>query len=611
MRPLLFLLLITACGAVRREALNRWADDRLWPVLEAQEHRDTPALCALLKHGTHAVREAAALAFASVQDSAARRCLMAALHDPEPHVRAAAASSLALVADTMVARLLSDAFTAEHDSAARRALLHAAFRAELSTREHDAQWLIGFLESDDAMIRLLAAQKLSRSTPALNDMEHGVLHAAHVEDDPEVRASLVLSLRRGSLPASLDSLRRWIAADADAGVRIAAIRALAKRAEAPTQELHDALTDRVTGVRQAAFEALSGLPSGDAAAMLRLAESGADTLFRIQLLGLAMRHGAENEVDRARHMLHALCDSASAPQRRAAAMRSLAAAWAPGYHVELLSVMQSDAPSAVRQAAFEGLVGITRSIMARSRYATVEDHYRQLGNVIRSAIHTKDAGLVCAAAEFLQQEEAATIRLLLPPTMDEKALAPLHPIRDLEAILLLRQAAAKRDGLPPPTHAGPPFNHPINKERLRALKQGQRYRITTTKGIILIATDVDECPGSSLAFDSLVTAGYYNGKAFHRMVPNFVVQGGCPRGDGYGGMPWTLRTEIGRKPFTAGSVGLASAGRDTESCQFFITHSATPHLDGRYTRFGEVVEGMDVLWRLQVGDVMEKVERVE
>src|SRR5690606_20613388 len=106
----------------------------------------------------------------------------------------------------------------------------------------------------------------------------------------------------------------------------------------------------------------------------------------------------------------------------------------------------------------------------------------------------------------------------------------------------------------------PPFNHPINQGKLRALKQGQRYLISTSQGDIIIATDVNDCPGSSLAFDSLVTAGYYNGKYFHRMVPNFVVQGGCPRGDGYGGMPWTLRTEIGRQPFSAGSVGLASAG---------------------------------------------------
>ena len=96
-----------------------------------------------------------------------------------------------------------------------------------------------------------------------------------------------------------------------------------------------------------------------------------------------------------------------------------------------------------------------------------------------------------------------------------------------------------------------PFNHPIDRTRLLALKQGQRYRITTTKGEIIMMTDVDECPGSSLAFDSLVVAGYYNGKAFHRVVPDFVAQGRCPRGAGYGGMPWTLRTEIGRKPFTA------------------------------------------------------------
>lgn len=611
MRTLLFLLLITACGTVRHEAPNRWADDTLWPVLEAQEHRDTAALCALLKHGTPTVREAAALAFASVQDSAARGCLMAALDDPEAPVRAAAAYSLAVVPDAMVARLLSDAFTAEHDSTARRALLHAAFRAELSAREHDAQWLIGFLESGDAVIRLLAAQQLSRPASDLNGMEQGVLHAAHVEDDPEVRAFLVLSLRRGSLPASLDSLREWTAADADAGVRIAAIRALAKRAEAPTQDLHDALIDRVAGVRQAAFEALSGMPSGDAAAILRMADTGADTLFRIQLLGLAMRHGAVHEVERARLMLHALCDSASAPHRRAAAIRAQAMAWEPGFHVELLSVMQSDAPAMVRQATFEALVSITRDIMARSRYATAEDQYRQLGNVVQSAIYTKDAGLVCAAAELLQREEPALIRILLPPTMDERALASLHPIRDLEAILLLKRAIAQRDGIPPSPHTAPPFNHAIDKERLRALEQGQRYRITTAKGTILIATDVNDCPGSSLAFDSLVAAGYYNGRTFHRMVPNFVVQGGCPRGDGYGGMPWTLRTEIGRKPFTAGSVGLASAGKDTESCQFFITHTATPHLDGRYTRFGEVVEGMDVVRRLQVGDVMHRVDRVQ
>jgi len=251
-----------------------------------------------------------------------------------------------------------------------------------------------------------------------------------------------------------------------------------------------------------------------------------------------------------------------------------------------------------------------RELMARSRFANIEAQYSQLGDVIRSALAAGDAGLIAAACETVLTEEGAVIRLLVDRSAIERAMQELHPISDLEAIRLLSQLEAERShGRSSTEWPTIPFNHPIDHAKLRALPQAQRYRITTTKGTIILATDTNEAPGGSLAFDSLVTAGYYNGKAFHRMVLNFLVQGGCPRGDGYGGMDWTLRTEIGRKPFTAGSVGLASAGRDTESCQFFITHSATQQLDGRYTRFGEVVEGMDVVWRLQVGDVMISVVR--
>ena len=104
--------------------------------------------------------------------------------------------------------------------------------------------------------------------------------------------------------------------------------------------------------------------------------------------------------------------------------------------------------------------------------------------------------------------------------------------------------------------------------------------------------------------------GYYGGKFFHRVVPNFVAQGGCPRGDGYGSMDWTLRTEIGYEGFTKGAVGLASAGRDTESCQFFIMTAAAPHLDGKYTRFAHVVEGQDVADVLAVGDMILAVQKM-
>jgi cyclophilin family peptidyl-prolyl cis-trans isomerase len=614
MRHLLLLLslaLLAACQPADHGHLNRWGDDRLRPVLEAQEQRDTPALCMLLANGDAEVRAAAGLAFASVQDTAARGCLLTALSDSVPSVRAQAAFALCWIADSMVAERLRAASEAERDSGQQQAMLHAAFRAELSASEHDAQWLISFLESDDAVIRLLAAQKLARSKRPLGDTEHGVLHAVHVERDAETRSFLMLALRRGQLPESIDSLRAWMRSDAWPGGRIAALRALMQRPEAQASWAMAALNDQSIGERSTAIDLLRSRPDADGAACLAAASAEADTLLRIGLLSIARSNGDERVSQDAAAAMAVLGRGSPNPYHRAAALEASSTGAQAITLDTALARMSRPVHPAERQAAWQAANRIVRDRMMRSRFATREAQLAELLRVVQAAIATHDAGLISAAAEMVAQEEPDAIAILLPPAREAEAMAQLQPIRDLEAIGLLRLAAAMRDGLPAPPHASPRFNHPINKERLRALKQGQRYRITTAKGAIIIATDVNETPGSSLSFDSLVTAGYYNGKAFHRMVPNFVVQGGCPRGDGYGGMPWTLRTEIGRTPFTSGSVGLASAGPDTESCQFFITHSATPHLDGRYTRFGGVVSGMDVVWKIQVGDVMEKVERIE
>ena len=119
---------------------------------------------------------------------------------------------------------------------------------------------------------------------------------------------------------------------------------------------------------------------------------------------------------------------------------------------------------------------------------------------------------------------------------------------------------------------------------------------------------VEESPGSVSAILKLINDGYYDGKAFHRVVPNFVAQGGCPRGDGWGSMDYTIRSEFTSRGYQTGTVGLASAGKDTESCQWFITHSPTPHLDGRYSIIAEVVDGMDVVHQLEVGDLIESMQ---
>jgi peptidylprolyl isomerase len=99
--------------------------------------------------------------------------------------------------------------------------------------------------------------------------------------------------------------------------------------------------------------------------------------------------------------------------------------------------------------------------------------------------------------------------------------------------------------------------------------------------------------------------GRYNGVPFHRVVPNFVVQGGDHfRRDGYGGPDVPIRSEFNRLRYRTGTAGMASSGKDTEGVQFFLTHSPTPHLDGRYTVFGQVVAGQEVVDALLQGDLL-------
>ncbi|MDD5629298.1 MAG: peptidylprolyl isomerase, partial [Elusimicrobia bacterium] len=106
----------------------------------------------------------------------------------------------------------------------------------------------------------------------------------------------------------------------------------------------------------------------------------------------------------------------------------------------------------------------------------------------------------------------------------------------------------------------------------------------------------------SAAFLHGVRSGLYDGSVWHRVVSNFVVQGGDPRGSGWGDAGFSLRDEISRLRFERGTVGMPKAGKDTGGCQLFITHLPAPHLDGRYTVFGRVTRGLDAVDRIEPGD---------
>ena len=137
--------------------------------------------------------------------------------------------------------------------------------------------------------------------------------------------------------------------------------------------------------------------------------------------------------------------------------------------------------------------------------------------------------------------------------------------------------------------------------------------IHMSAGDITIELFDQEAPGTVQNFVDLINKGFYDGLTFHRVIPGFVAQGGCPNGTGTGGPGYAIKDELIGNPHKheRGALSMAHRGPNTGGSQFFIVYEPQPHLDGVHTVFGKVTEGMDVVDGIKPGDVMEKVEVVE
>jgi cyclophilin family peptidyl-prolyl cis-trans isomerase/HEAT repeat protein len=223
---------------------------------------------------------------------------------------------------------------------------------------------------------------------------------------------------------------------------------------------------------------------------------------------------------------------------------------------EAFKIAQPDLAYAARVSALEALAG----------YGAAE------------AVETVKLGL--ADKEWAVRIKAAELLAKLEPSGDhETAIRPVP--------------AAAPDGYDGPALIAPDYSPHVF--------------IDTAKGTIEFELAVLDAPQTSRNFVSLARRGFFNGLAIHRVVPNFVVQDGDSRGDGQGGPGYTIRDELNERPFLRGTVGMALSWKDTGGSQFFIMHSPAPHLDARYTAFGHVVNGMEVVDRIQQGDVIQRV----
>ena len=234
---------------------------------------------------------------------------------------------------------------------------------------------------------------------------------------------------------------------------------------------------------------------------------------------------------------------------------------------------------------------------------------RELKSILFGLIHTGDVGVITEAANAIRNPQANfNIELMKDSIpMLYQILQKLRVPQEIETYESVREAinyisdttiVPKKKGLSPRS-----ADWLIIKSLMNATAT-----VKTDKGIFKMQLLTQNAPISVFNFVTLARSGFFNGKIFHRVVPSFVVQTGCPRGDGYGSLDYTIASELTPLHYDSeGFVGMASAGNHTECSQWFVTTAPTLHLDGNYSIFGKVIEGMEVVHALTQGGVVESV----
>ncbi|MBI5203202.1 MAG: HEAT repeat domain-containing protein [Elusimicrobia bacterium] len=494
--------------------------------------------------------------------------------DPEAMVRREAVTALFRLRylkrmdaySTTTVRALIDAFD-DPDAETRWRAVDAFSRFPEPSAAAD---LARAAEDESANVRLFALRSLAQlETKA---PEEPLTHALKDPDEKVRTEAVLLAKKSGRLTRLDDSFVR----DPSVHVRAAAASALAEDG-GDLKLLETLAEDRSSFVRAEAIASLAKRKGEGYEAELAKLVRDPDPLIRLRACPAAgaLKSGAK---------LLEQCLSDADLRVRASALEALAEHPEKDADVAL-SVALSDpaSPLELRGTAMEAVSKRKTPELTKA----VEKAYRN--SMGRDWVELRESAVDAAAHQSELSKDPAPNELLREMLKD-----PAYSVR-LKAAKALKVEAKGAAGHGSPeafVKAEPPAEALVSLE--------------TEKGVILIQLATDVAPVHAASFLELVRRGFYDGKTFHRVVSNFVVQGGDPRGTGWGDPGYSLRDEIGPLKFARGTVGMAKAGKDTGGCQFFFSVVPTPHLVGRYTAFGRVVGGMDVVDQLTPGDVIRK-----
>ena len=479
--------------------------------------------------------------------------------------------------------------------------------------------VVPHLASTDSAIAWRAAYTLARGRSSAG--ARAVLaHAA--SPWASVREQVARIATRGIVGDSLASNARdalaGLASDTSAHVRITAIRSLASFGASSRAMLVSALRDPDVNVRLAAAQSLDAVMDTSSVAWQSAFDADTSFLIRRALADGAIRRGINLGTRGAwassgDWRLRAAAIQLAARGEASAVAARLAGIGPDGdgrvraaHAAALASIADSASSRALVRAKLRSLlvdedVGVrSASLRGLRRGATVDDFAAAITSYQRSlGDRDNDARLA-----FWALADSATLRGPLPDSIEKRLRAIGRPADPLErmAAARVKRFSAWSDSL------GTARPLVWYEERAReAADSAPVVRVVTDHGTLELELFVADAPLTVYNFVSLVRRGYFDDQLFHRVVPNFVVQGGDPRGDGDGGPGYAIRDELNRRRYQRGTLGMALSGPNTGGSQFFVTHSPQPHLDGGYTVFGQVLSGWDVLDRIAQGDRIARI----
>jgi cyclophilin family peptidyl-prolyl cis-trans isomerase/HEAT repeat protein len=464
-----------------------------------------------------------------------------------------------------------------------------AFALQRVNDPRAAPALLQLLESPGRYTRGFAARGLGAARHAAAVPALVRLLDPKAKPGLEVTVSAIRALAQIGAAEAAGPLTRLAGdAAAHANVRIEAVTALGTlRAPGALPVLQDLFTDEWPALRAAALTAAAAIDQENFGYVLSGLEPDRHWRVRAALADALATLPPETSLERVRAMLGDE-DKRVVPAVLSALVRLKAPEAA-----QVVAERLEEPDFGVRAAATRELGRLKpeggAALLRKAYQAAIPD----------SAYSARTAALDALAA-YGPAEALETVNAALE---DKDWAVRLRALEILEKLDPSAHAAALARVRPAP---GPPLARYDDPQVLAPAYSPHAF-IETVHGTIEFELAVLDAPQTAWNFMALARKGFFNGLEVHRVVANFVVQDGDPRGDGTGGPGYTIRDELNERPFVRGTVGMALAWPDSGGSQFFIVHSPAPHLDARYTAFGHVVNGMEVVDRIRQGDVIQRV----